>query len=174
MISNHTQATRTRGFTLMEVLVVLLIMGLFVGLVSAVVRPDDRALLRVEAERLAQLMDLAAEQSRLTGDSIAWTADASGYRFWRLTRAADWFELHDNDLFRARTLPQGMQITGLAIENAPARGAMRLEFTPEAPPLAYTIELSLGAARYAVSASPVGELRVLPAEGDSSDGSAPR
>ena len=71
----------TRGFTLIEMLVVLMIMGLMVGLVSAIARPDDRALLQVEATRLAALLDFAAEHSRLTGKSIAWTANGPDYRF---------------------------------------------------------------------------------------------
>ena len=163
-----------RGFTLIEVLVVLLIMGLLVGLVSAIVRPDDRGLLRLEAERLAQLLDLAAAESRLTGNSAAWTADGPGYRFWRMSGdtegAAQWSEISDNDLLRSRTLPQGMMISGLQLENRPAHGAMRLEFAPSGPALAFTIEMSLGAARNSVAASPIGELRVLPGEGESSGG----
>ena len=59
-------ASRPPGFTLIELLVVLLIMGLLAGMVSAIVRPDDRGLVRLEAERLALLLDLAATQSRLT------------------------------------------------------------------------------------------------------------
>ena len=172
----NTAAERTRGFTLIEVLVVLLIMGLFVGLVSAIVRPDDRGLLRLEAARLAQLLDLAAAESRLTGKSIAWTADGFGYRFWQMTRdargleneSAQWSEIRDNDLLRVRTLPQGMMISGLQVESMPAHGAMRLEFNPYGATLAFTIEMSLGAAHYAVAASPVGEVRVLPGEGESS------
>jgi general secretion pathway protein H len=162
------------------VLVVLLIMGLFVGLVSAIVRPDDRGLLRLEAERLAQLLDLAAAESRLAGKSIAWTAEGPGYRFWRMTGDARWFEngsgegsaqwteIRDSDLLRARTLPQGMMISGLQVESMPAHGAMRLEFNPYGATLAFTIEMSLGAAHYAVAASPVGEVKVLPGEGESS------
>ena len=167
-----------RGFTLIELLVVLLIMGLFVGLVSAIVRPDDRGLLRLEAERLAQLLDLAAAESRLTGNATAWTADGTGYRFWRMTGdaegSAQWSEIRDSDLLRARALPQGMMISGLQIENRPAHGAMRLEFAPHHPALSFTIEMALGAARCAVAASPVGELRVLPEEGKSSGGLALR
>jgi len=163
-----------RGFTLIELLVVLLIMGLLVGLVSAIARPDDRGLLRLEAERLAQLLDLAAAESRLTGNSTAWTADGPGYRFWRMAGdaegSAQWSEIRDNDLLRPRTLPQGMTISGLQVENMPARGAMRLEFAPYGPALSFTVEMSLGAARSAVAASPVGELRVLPGEGKSSGG----
>ena len=150
----------------------LMIMGLFVGLVSAIVRPDDRGLLRVEAERLAQLLDLAAAESRLAGKAIAWTADGPGYRFWRMTgdaeASADWSEIRDTDLLRARTLPQGMMISGLQVENRPAHDAMRVEFNPYGPTLAFTIEMSLGAARYAVAASPIGELRVVPGEGEPS------
>lgn len=157
-----------RGFTLIELLVVLLIMGLLVGLVSAIVHPDDRGLVRLEAERLAQLLDLAAAESRLTGNSTAWTADASGYRFWRMTGdagwPAQWAEIRGDDLLRARMLPPGMAISGLQVENTPA-GALRLEFAPYAPPLPFTVELSLGAARSAVAASPMGELRVLTGEG---------
>lgn len=167
-----TAAVRVRGFTLMEVLVVLLIMGLCVGLASAIVRPDDRGLLRVEAERLAQLLDLAAVESRLTGNAIAWTADGAGYRFWRMTGDAGWSEVRDSDLLRARVLPQGMRISGLRIENMAARGLMRLEFAPHGATESYSIDLALGAARYAVAASPIGEVQVVPGEGEASGGLA--
>ena len=159
------------GFTLIELLVVLMIMGLIVGLAAAIVRPDDRGLLRVEAERLAQLLDLAAAESRLTGTPIAWTADGPAYRFWRMTVDGDWVEVRDSDLLRARTLPRGMLIAGLQVENAPAKGAMRLQFAPYyGASLSFAIDLSLGDARYAVAASPIGELRVVPGGEDASGG----
>lgn len=170
------RSTRTRrelGFTLIELLVVLMIMGLVVGLAAAIVRPDDHGLLRVEAERLAQLLDLAAAESRLTGSPIAWTADGPGYVFWRMTADGDWSEVRDSDLLRARTLPQGMAITALQVENAPVPGAMRLQFAPYyGAAQSFTIGMSLGDASYAVAASPIGEVRIVPGEGESSDGSA--
>ena len=54
-----------RGFTLIEMLVVLMVMGLFVGLVSAIMRPDDRAMLQQEAVRLSELLNLAATEAQL-------------------------------------------------------------------------------------------------------------
>jgi general secretion pathway protein H len=157
----------SRGFTLIEMLVVLMIMGLFVGLVSTITQPDDRATLQLEADRLSQLLDFAATEARLTGKSIAWTADESGYRFWRSADDGTWSEIRDSELLRARTLPQGVAISGFSVENMRPQGAMRLEFTPQGSSLAFTIGMSLGTERYAVTGSPVGDVRVVPGEGRS-------
>jgi len=154
-----------RGFTLIEMMVVLLIMGLFVGLVATTARPDDRSRLRLEAERLAQLLDLAATKARLTGRSIAWTADGPGYLFWQFGEDAYWAEIRDDDSLRARTLPQGMKLSGLRIENRRAPERMRLEFTPYSSTLSFSIDMELGGERCTVTGSPVGEVRVLPEQG---------
>lgn len=146
------------GFTLIELLVVLLVMGLFAGLVGAIAHPDDRVLLRVEAERLAQLLDLAAVESRLTGKPIAWTADGVHYRFWRWREDSGWSEARDDSL-RARSLPSGMAISQLRIEAMRPPGGLRLEFNPHGS-LAYDFQMSLGAAHYVVDASPIGEVRI--------------
>lgn len=159
---------RIGGFTLIEMLVVLMIMGLLVGLISVSVRPDDRGLLRVEAERLAQLLDLAVAESRLAGQPMAWTADATRYRFWRMSGEAEWLEVRDSDLLRPRTLPQGMIISGLQVENVPVGGAMRLEFSPYGLNRIFTVDMVLGAARWTVAASPIGEVRVMSDERASS------
>jgi len=157
---------RAWGFTLIEMLVVLMIMGLFVGLVSVIVQPDERAVLRLEADRLSELLDLAGTEARLTGKNIAWTADAAGYRFWRAGDNLDWLEIRGDEPLRSRLLPQGVGVSGLQIENMPARDAMRLEFTPQGSSLAFTVVLSSGVERYAIEGSPVGEVRVLPGTGN--------
>ena len=160
IISGHS-----RGFTLIEMLVVLMIMGLFVGLVSTITQPDDRAVVQLEAERLSQLLDFASTEARLTGKSIAWTADESSYRFWRGGDDASWTEIRDSELLRGRTLPQGVVISSLRVENARPQGTMRLEFVPQGSSLAFAISMALGAARFAVTGSPVGEVRVALGEG---------
>jgi len=147
-----------RGFTLIELLVVLLIMGLMAGLVGALVHPDDRTVLRVEAERLSELLDLAATEARLTGTSVAWTAEAHAYRFWQLREDAGWSEIRD-DALRARRLPPGMAISDLQIEAMRPSIGMRLEFSPHGA-MAYDFRMSLGAERYTVAASPLGEVRI--------------
>lgn len=147
-----------RGFTLIELLVVMLIMGLIAGMIGVLARPDDRAVLRVEAERLSELLDLAATEARLTGKRVAWTAEAHAYRFWQLRTDTGWTEIRD-DALRARSLPPGMALSGLRIEAMQPADGMRLEFSPQGA-LAYDFQISLGAERYTVAASPLGEVRI--------------
>lgn len=154
------------GFTLIEMLVVLLIMGLFVGLVSSIAQPDDRALLRVEADRLARLLDLASMQSTLTGRPVAWSADGPAYRFWRFSEETGWSEILDEDALRARILPQGMAITSLRVENMRPSARMRLEFDPSGAASSFVIEMDLGAAHVTVAGSPIGDIRVMPEHGN--------
>ncbi|HVY07579.1 MAG TPA: GspH/FimT family pseudopilin [Burkholderiales bacterium] len=161
-----------RGFTLIEIMVVIIIMGLFVGLVSNVIGPDDRSLLRLETQRLAQLLGLAATEARLTGKRIAWTADKSGYKFWRFSADEGWLEIHDVDSLRPRTLPQGMELTGMRVEDSLPQQDMRLEFNSSGPSLAFVIELTLGASRCSVEGSPIGDVRVIPENGKSNETAA--
>ena len=166
------RAAGTYGFTLIEMLVVLMIMGLFVGLVTAVTRPDDRAVLELEAQRLATLLDFAATKSRLTGKSIAWTAQGKEYRFWQYYEDSGWSEIRDGELLRARTLPHGVTISDMRIETLRPQGAMRLEFVPYGPNLVFTIEISLGAEYYYISATPAGDMQVSPRRGTTNAGVA--
>ena len=160
-LSKRWPALATGGFTLVEMLVVLLVIGIMAGLVGVITRPNDRALLEVEAQRLAQLLDLAATEAQLGGQPIAWTAEAYGYRFLLRNTQDGWNEIHDNDTLRARALPQGMQFASLYVDNRLWSGDMRLEFAPSAPPHAFSVGLTNGAARTTVAGSALGEVQVL-------------
>jgi general secretion pathway protein H len=162
------------GFTLIEMLVVLLILGLFAGMVGAMARPNERALLEVEAERLAHLLNLAAEKSRASGKAIGWTSDGPGYRFWHYRQDTGWSEIGDDDLLRPRALREGMTIEGLRAQATQQRGAMRLEFIPYGPTPAFAVDMSFGSARYTVVTAPLREARAVPAGGESNGKMAPR
>ncbi len=157
--------SEAHGFTLIEMLVVMLVMGLLVGLVSTIGQTDDKTLLRFEAERLAQLMDLAATKSRLTGKSISWTTSGKEYRFWQLSGASGWDVIEDDGSLRARILPTGMTLSNLYVDGARPPESMRVEFSPYGSVFAYSVEMSLGTALYKVVSSPIGAVQIYQAAG---------
>lgn len=153
------------GFTLMEMLVVVLIIGILVGTVSAKLQPRNRDLLHVEAERLAQLMELAMQEAQITGAAVAWTSDGYRYRFWRQGGDQVWSEIRDDDLLRARNLPGGMVISQLRNEAGRVQPNLRLEFPVDGSMAAFSMDLTLDPDGYGIAASPVGDLRIAPGQG---------
>lgn len=70
-----------RGFTLLELLVVLALIALATAGVSLSLRDGNHARLEREAVRLAALFDAARAQSRASGITVRWQATADGFRF---------------------------------------------------------------------------------------------
>lgn len=77
------QPARQRGFTLIEVLVVLVIIGIATTTVGLSIRSDPSRSLREDARRLASLFLIAQNEVRVDGRVIAWQNDEHGYRFVR-------------------------------------------------------------------------------------------
>lgn len=72
------QAGKQQGFTLIELMVVLVIIGIASAAVGLSIKPDPLQLLRKDAERLAQLLQVAQAEARADGRPITWRATAKG------------------------------------------------------------------------------------------------
>ena len=82
----HRKAVRrlmrpSRGFTLLELLVVVSIMALATAGVGLAMRDSGETLLEREAARLAALLEAGRAQSRASGMPVRWRATPGGFRF---------------------------------------------------------------------------------------------
>lgn len=72
---------RARGFTLLELLVVVSIMALATAGVGLALRDGSQQSLEREGERLAALLESARAQSRASGVLVRWRTVEGGFRF---------------------------------------------------------------------------------------------
>lgn len=101
----------TRGFTLIEVLVVVIIVATIVSiaLLSINVAGED-AELDKERRRIASLIETIQDEAVLQGREFGVEIMTSSYRFVEfdpLTR--QWSEIPFDDLYRLRQLPEGLE-----------------------------------------------------------------
>jgi general secretion pathway protein H len=75
------RARRQMGFTLLEMLVVLVIAGLLVSLASLAMTRNPRTDLNEEAQRLALLFESAGDEAQVRARPIAWQPYDGGFRF---------------------------------------------------------------------------------------------
>lgn len=81
-------STPSRGFTLLELMVVISIMAIAAAGVSLSLRDSGQAQLEREAERLAALLESARAQARANGVPVRWRPMPQGFRFEGLPASA--------------------------------------------------------------------------------------
>lgn len=111
-ISTSSRNPSIRGFTLIEILVVLLIIGILVtgaALSLGVLGRDST--LQKESDRLSALMDYLRDQATLQNREFGVRCFAGGYEFLAYdTRTATWQRIKDDDAMRPRLLPTGVSL----------------------------------------------------------------
>jgi general secretion pathway protein H len=109
----RTTFNRTsRGFTLLELLVVMVIVGILVSLLTLSVGllGEDGALRR-EAERLEALVQIAGEETMLHGFEMGLRFYRRAYEFSIYRDETDeWIPLVDDRLFRRRDIPEALEL----------------------------------------------------------------
>jgi general secretion pathway protein H len=142
------QSARARaqaGFTLLEMLIVLVIAGILVALASVQLTRNPRTDLNEEAQRLALLFESAGDEAQVRSRPIAWLPLDGGFRF-DIRTDDGWRPLRD-DLLRPRGWEGG--VTGVSIQyEGSDQSASRVVFGTEAidTPMEVTLVSAAGRA----------------------------
>jgi general secretion pathway protein H len=144
------------GFTLLELVVVVLLLSIIVGLVTVNLSSDDSAELRDEAQRLALLLNTAQQDAILEGQVLALALEPGGYHFMRLTDAGTLQPITGDELLRARELPpdikiSAVEVAGKAITETEKPSGIVLQPSGELDE--FTITLQKGSTRWYVKGS---------------------
>lgn len=99
----------TQGFTLIEVLVVVVIVGILITMATLTLGGRSDEAVREESERLTALIGLALEESVFQSREFALSFWRGGYAFHELV-GQDWVLLEGDSMFRPRRLEDGLRL----------------------------------------------------------------
>lgn len=151
-----------RGFTLIEMLVVLMIIGVTLAMVSVNFTPDNRQVLENEAQRLALLFEQARDEAVTSARTIAWSGDSAGYQFWRRNAELKWATVVDEQIFRARGLQKPVRLADLRVNESKVGPNERLIFSPSGFNAPFALALAAGSERLTITGDAGGRIRIAP------------
>ena len=162
-----------RGFTLLEVMVVLVLIGIiFSFAVLSVSRNDQDEVMKRETRRLATLIDMANNEAVIRGQELAIHFTKDGYAFLVL-QIEGWQELPDDPLLKPHKLPAGFSVRIEVEGDPPGLGQKDKKdkkaddtLTPqvyilssgEMTPFSATLQAENSRVRYHLTASMLGKL----------------
>ena len=95
-----------RGFTLLEIMVVVVLIGLGVTLITLNLERDVDQVADLEARRFASLIEYLRDESILTGRLYAVEVDEAEKRYQFLIYDKEWVTVNRDDVLRQRVIPE--------------------------------------------------------------------
>lgn len=150
---------RHAGFTLLELLVVLVIAGITLGIVSFNAMPSPRQALQNEAQRIALLLQLARDEAIVRNRLVAFEANGERYRFM-VRGDTGWEPVTRDDLLRERSFKNPPLRLVLEPSGTGGPDMLRITFGREPVDRPFVLTLASGANAVAIRADGVGHFTV--------------
>jgi general secretion pathway protein H len=133
---------RSKGFTLIEILVVLVIMAVVISLAVLSINTTGKdTQLDEESRRIQGLVDILHERALLEGRDFGLRIEPTGYGFLVYSPDKDlWLPLTDEHEFRHRSLPKGvtfqLELDSVAVVLKPVEQGLSSSDAPPPPQVA--------------------------------------
>lgn len=149
---------RQVGFTLLELLIVILIMGVILAVVGLNAAQTSKQVLQQDVRRLAALMQLARDEAIVRNRVIALELDTNRYGFF-IKIDNVWQPLQNDDVLREREFKQS-PIT-FSVHNGESNlAAWRVVFGRDPVDQAFDLALQYEQDSFSISADGIGHFRV--------------
>lgn len=126
------QRTRQRGFTMIEILVVLIIVGLLAALaVFNLGGNSQQRELESQVRELYLLMQTVQEQAVLNNLEMGLLLEEDGYRFVAFQDADGEWKASGERMFRKHTLPEWLTVTPYVESDAPRLASAEDRLRPD-------------------------------------------
>jgi general secretion pathway protein H len=147
------------GFTLVELLVVMVIVGITLGMATLNALPSPRQDLQKEAQRIALLLQLARDEAIVRNRLVTFEADADRYHFL-VRNETGWSPIVNDDLLRERNFKNAPVQLLLEPPGSGGTNPLRITFGREPVDKPFLLTLAKGDNRVAIRADGVGHFTV--------------
>jgi len=145
----------SRGFTLLELLVVMVIVSVTLGMVTLNTTSNGQQALQNDAQRIALLLQLARDEAIVRNRPIAFEVDAERYRFL-LREGNAWLALAQDDLLHEREFKQSPVAISISPPSLWQAAPLRIVFGREPVDKPFVLTLAAGGAQAAIRADGIG------------------
>ena len=151
------------GFTLIEIMVVLLIVAITIGMIGVNLQRGDNNRVQEEADRIVILLQAAREEAILQGKVFVVRFAKDGYRFLRLSNKGKLELLEKDDVLSPRSLQDGVTLS-FTMDGVAADTEAGLILDPSGSFIPFVLTLRAGEAAWQALGLANGKIESKPLE----------